>query len=36
MDQQMKEIFCKQIDVELEKISKMPALNDVTVQRSGD
>lgn len=33
MDQQMKEIFCKQIDAELEKISKMPSLNDVTIQQ---
>lgn len=31
MDQQMKDIFCKQVDAELDKISKMPALNDVTL-----
>ncbi len=32
MDQHMKDTFCKLIDVELDKISKMPALNDATLQ----
>ena len=31
MDQRMKDIFCKQIDVELDKISKLPTLNDATL-----
>lgn len=31
MDKQMKDIFCKQVDAELDKISKMPSLNDVTL-----
>lgn len=31
MDKQMKDSFCKLIDVELEKISKLPNLNDATL-----
>ncbi len=31
MDKQMKDIFCKLIDVELDKISKLPNLNDATL-----
>ena len=31
MDKQMKDIFCKLIDVELDKISKLPSLNDATL-----
>lgn len=31
MDKQMMDIFCKLLDVELDKISKMPSLNDATL-----
>lgn len=31
MDQQVKDKLCKQIDAEIEKISAMPSLNDVTL-----
>lgn len=31
MDKQMKDIFCRMVDTELEKISKVPQLNDVTL-----
>lgn len=31
MDKQIKDIFCKLIDTELDKISKLPSLNDATL-----
>ena len=31
MDKQMMDAFCKMIDVELDKVSKMPSLNDATL-----
>lgn len=31
MDKQMKDIFCRLVDTELEKISKLPQLNDATL-----